>query len=236
MRTLHFFRKTTNSLSGVGWWTVQWFGWVVWMGIRAWITSWVARMKRMWTRWLKRSHVVRRWSTDWGKFCSDPPFTLPLHRQSEVGTWIVPLDVPSRSNRFPIIQQAHSRSDIGSNYGGWTTSRTKNRNVNGLLNSSRHSADWRPFVSLFHNVVLRCLTLICSADDLSKTIAFSVFVPSQRLVTILFIITAFTLWMIININIVIRAFVSHWNCRFLGVLNAAATSVHSFKPTVKVTH
>ena len=31
------------------------------------------------------------------------------------------------------FQQAHSRSDIGSKFRGWTTSRTKNRNVNGLL-------------------------------------------------------------------------------------------------------
>ena len=93
--------------------------------------------ERMWRRWLKRSHVVRRWSTDWGKFCSDPPFTLPLRRQSEVRPWIVPLDVPSRTTRFPTIQQAHSRFDIGSNFGGWTIGRTKNRNLNALLKDKK---------------------------------------------------------------------------------------------------
>ena len=137
MRTLHFFSKNYKFVkflwSGVGWWTVEWLGWVVWMGIQAWITLWVARMKRMWRRWLKRSHVVWRWSTDRGKFWPAPTFTLPLRRQSEVGPWVVPLDVPIRTTRYPTIQQANSRSDLGSNFGGWTTSRTENRNVNALL-------------------------------------------------------------------------------------------------------
>ena len=66
-------------------------------------------------------------------FDPTPPFTLPLRRQSEVGPWIVPLDVQSRTTEFPTIQHSHSRSDIGSNFGGWTTSLTKNRNVNALL-------------------------------------------------------------------------------------------------------
>ena len=63
-----------------------------------------------------------------------PPFMLSLCRQSEVGPWIVALDVSSRTTRFPTIQQVNSRSDIRSNFGGWTTSRTTNRNVNALPN------------------------------------------------------------------------------------------------------
>jgi len=66
-------------------------------------------------------------------FDPTPPFTLLIRHQSEVGPWIIPLDVQSHTTRFPTIQQAHSRSDIRSNFGGWTTSRTKNRNVNALL-------------------------------------------------------------------------------------------------------
>ena len=47
-----------------------------------------------------------------------------------------------------LSQQAHSRSDIGSNFGGWTTSRTKNRNVNALLKTLWH---------VYYSKALSCL-------------------------------------------------------------------------------
>ena len=62
-----------------------------------------------------------------------PPIHAPT--PSPVGSWTFELSprCSESTTRFPTIQQVHSRSDIGSNFRGWTTSQTKNRNMNALL-------------------------------------------------------------------------------------------------------